>query len=177
MTTITGKKRDIVQLGNPLLRRQAEAITDFDTLSLQQIIADMHISLAASNGVGIAAPQIGESVRIVIVASRPNARYPKAPQMSPVVMINPSYEITDPEQIKDWEGCLSVPGIRAQVPRYRAVQVKYQNEAGEFTRLSMSDFVARVFQHEYDHLQGMVYLDRVADNRDIIAEGEYLKLF
>ncbi|WP_031433314.1 peptide deformylase [Methylomarinum vadi] len=177
MSKITGKERNIVQLGDPLLRRPSETVSDFNTLSLQQIIADMQTTLAASNGVGIAAPQIGESVRIVIVASRPNARYPKAPQMEPVVMINPVYEVADPQRIKDWEGCLSIPGIRAQVPRYRAVRATYQNEAGQANTLLLNDFVARVFQHEYDHLKGMVYLDRVEDNRDIIAESEYLKMF
>lgn len=177
MNVITGKERNIVQLGDPLLRRPSEAITDFDATPLQQVIADMQTTLAASNGVGIAAPQIGEPVRIVIVASRPNARYPEAPQMEPVVMINPVYEVADPQRIKAWEGCLSIPGIRAQVPRYRAVRATYQNEAGQANTLLLNDFVARVFQHEFDHLEGMVYLDRVEDNRDIIAESEYLKMF
>lgn len=177
MMEIKATIRDIVHLGDPLLRSRAEPVTDFGAGWIRRIAADMHATLVDSNGVGIAAPQIGESVRIIIVASRPNARYPNAPRMEPVIMVNPVYRISDPHQDKDWEGCLSIPGIRAMVPRYRAVQVTYLDQAGRNNTLALNGFVARVFQHEYDHLQGLVYLDRIEDNRDIIAESEYLKLF
>lgn len=169
--------RDIVHLGHPLLRAQAEPVTDFDASWIRQITTDMLATLMDSNGVGIAAPQIGESFRIIIIASEPNARYPLAPRMEPVIMINPVYQISDPHQDKDWEGCLSIPGIRAMVPRYRAVLVTYQDQTGRNNTLLLNDFVARVFQHELDHLQGLVYLDRVEDSHDIIAESEYFKLF
>ncbi len=177
MTIATATIRTIIQLGNPLLRETAAPVTEFGTPTLQRLVGDMLATLDASNGVGIAAPQIGEAVRIVIVASRPNARYPKAPRMEPVVMVNPVYDVVDHRMAKDFEGCLSIPGIRALVPRYRSLRVAYRDTSGLENELVLEDFVARVFQHEYDHLQGMVYLDRVENNRDIIAESEYLKLF
>ena len=129
-----------------------------------------------ANGVGIAAPQIGESQQIVIIACRPTARYPLAPEMKPIVMVNPGFTLLDASQHKDWEGCLSVPGVRALVPRYRAIKVNYQDPQGERQEIVLEDFPARVFQHEFDHLQGLVYLDRVENNRDIVAESEFFKL-
>ncbi len=168
--------REIAKLGNPVLRKIAEPVTDFDSAELQTIIQDMRSMLEKSNGVGIAAPQISESIRLMIIASRPNDRYPDAPKMKPVVMINPVFSVLDSTVIKGWEGCLSIPGIRAQVPRYQAVQVNFQNPAGEKQAMDLQGFVARIFQHEYDHLEGRVYLDHVVDNKDIIAESEYFKL-
>jgi peptide deformylase len=171
------KKREIAQLGNPVLRDQAKVVTDFDSDAVKQIVDDMLFTLSQTNGVGIAAPQISESLCIVIIASRPTARYPSAPEMEPVVMFNPKFSAINNELEKDWEGCLSIPGIRALVPRYKAIYVEYHNADGETCELQLGGFVARVFQHEYDHLQGLVYLDRVENNRNIISETEFLKLF
>jgi peptide deformylase len=173
----TGCLRDIIQLGNPILRKSATPVNDFNSESIQRVIADMQATLADSHGIGLAAPQIGESLQIVIIASKPNPRYPAAPEMDPVVMINPQMEVIDNSVYKDWEGCLSIPGIRARVPRYQAVKIGYLDQFGQQATLQLTDFVARVFQHEFDHLQGKVYLDRVEDNSDIIAESEYMKLF
>lgn len=166
----------IRQLGDPLLREIARPITDFADPALAELIADMQRLMLEHNGVGIAAPQLGESACLMIVASRPTPRYPHAPDMPATVMINPRFAIVDATLHKDWEGCLSVPGIRALVPRYRTIQACFQNAAGESQQQILADFPARVFQHEYDHLQGLVYLDRVASNRDIFAESEYCKL-
>lgn len=165
----------IAQLGAPILRQKARPIDDFTDLKFQQLIADMQSAMLDGNGVGIAAPQLGESWQIIIVASRPTTRYPHAPEISPIVMINPSFDIVDSQQHKDWEGCLSIPGIRALVPRYRSLLVDYQNLQGRHCQLQLEDFPARVFQHEYDHLLGMVFLDRVEDNIDIISESEFFK--
>lgn len=165
----------IAQLGAPVLRQKARPIDDFTDLKFQQLIATMQSAMLEGNGVGIAAPQLSESWQIVIVASRPTARYPQAPEISPIVMINPSYDIIDAQQTKDWEGCLSIPGIRALVPRYRSIVVSYQDPQGRPCQLQLEDFPARVFQHEYDHLLGMLYLDRVEDNIDIISESEFFK--
>lgn len=173
---IKGRKRAIIQLGDPVLRKQAIEISDVTSIQVKQVIADMQTTLADSNGVGIAAPQIGESLRIVIIASRPTPRYPKAPKMGPIVMINPSFDVLDQQRFKDWEGCLSIPGIRALVSRYVGLRVNYRDEKGKACEVQLQDFPAKIFQHEYDHLDGMVYLDRVENNRDIIAESEYLKL-
>jgi len=136
----------------------------------------MLATLSGSAGVGLAAPQIFESVRIIIVASRPSKRYPLAPLMEPVVMINPSFEVLSKSIKKDWEGCLSIPGIRALVPRYDKIKIIYFDRQGIEQELMAEGFVARIFQHEYDHLNGLVYLDRVEDNKDIISETEFQKL-
>jgi peptide deformylase len=95
--------------------------------------------------------------------------------MPATLMVNPQFEILDASLIKDWEGCLSVPGIRALVPRYRKIKVSYQNQQGQACEMVLDDFPARVFQHEFDHLNGMVYLDRVETNTDIVAESEFFK--
>jgi len=169
------EKPEIVQLGADVLRQPAQAVDDFVCPKFLCLIDTLQAIMHESNGVGIAAPQIGRSLQIVIIASRPTARYPDAPEMPPVVMINPQYEVLDDRLHKDWEGCLSVPGVRALVPRYRSVQVAYQNKQGEMSQMVLQDFPARVFQHEFDHLQGLVYLDRVETNQDIISETEFFK--
>jgi len=163
------------QLGDPVLRLQAEAVEDVDSLKVSNIIKTMRSELFNSNGVGLAAPQIFESICIVIIASRPSKRYPLAPEMDPVVMINPSFQIISNDIKKDWEGCLSVPGIRALVPRHTKIDISYLDEQGRKQQLIAEDFVARIFQHEFDHLKGLVYLDRVEDNKDIISESEFYK--
>lgn len=169
-------KPEIVQLGAAVLREKARYVDDFSGPEFQQLITTMQEMMLEANGVGIAAPQLGESWQIVIIASRPTARYPNAPEMQPLLMVNPRLEVLDATLAKDWEGCLSVPGIRALVPRYRAIKVTYQNAQGRALEIELKDFPARVFQHEFDHLQGLVYLDRVENNRDIVAESEFFKL-
>lgn len=169
-----GKLRQIAQLGAPVLRLKAEEI-HFEADNTQDIISDMLVTLADSNGVGLAAPQIYEPYRIIIIASRPTPRYPNAPTMEPTVMINPSFVILSEQQQKDWEGCLSIPGIRALVPRYTEIETAYTTPQGKRNSQKLEGFIARVFQHEYDHLNGMVYLDRVETNGDIISEKEFNK--
>lgn len=164
----------IVQLGAPVLRRRADEVRNLNAAG--GIIGALEQALAGTQGVGLAAPQIGESARIIIVASRPTARYPKAPSMAPTVMINPEFEPIDFGLEKDWEGCLSIPGIRALVPRYRAIRVSYTDQAGRRLEAALEGFAARIFQHEIDHLDGKVYLDRIENNGDIVAESEYFKI-
>ena len=168
---------EIAQLGAKVLRQQAELVDKVDNPNVRQIIADMKAALATTQGVGLAAPQISQLKRIIIVASRPSSRYPKAPLMSPTVMVNPEFTALSQDKEKDWEGCLSVPGIRALVPRYKAINVHYTDEHGNSVEQHLDGFVARVFQHEADHLDGKVYLDRVESSVDIISESEYFKLF
>jgi peptide deformylase len=167
---------EIVQLGNPVLRQQAQSVTDFNSPDTTEIIEQMLDILANSRGVGLAAPQIGYSVCVIVIASKPTSRYPNAPLMEPVVMINPAFQCLSESQKKDWEGCLSIPGIRALVPRYQAIKVNYTDVDGKPVTIDLNGFVARIFQHEYDHLQGLVYLDRVENNRDIISETEFFKV-
>ena len=172
---MTANISEIAQLGAKVLRLKAQAVTDLQSAELQQIIDSMQNTLATTQGVGIAAPQISVSKRIIIVASRPTPRYPSAPLMDPTVMINPSFQTLSDTREKDWEGCLSIPGIRALVPRYTEILVSYITQQGGLVETQLEGFVARVFQHEFDHLEGKVYLDRVEDNRDIVAESEYFK--
>ena len=167
---------EIAQLGAQVLRLQAQIVTDAQNAEIKQIIETLQDTLATTQGVGIAAPQISVSKRIIIVASRPTPRYPSAPLMEPTVMINPSFQTLSDIREKDWEGCLSIPGIRALVPRHKEILINYSNQQGVLVKTRLEGFVARVFQHEFDHLEGKVYLDRVEDNRDIFAESEYLKI-
>ena len=165
---------EIAQLGAKVLRLHAEPITDVCSTETQQLIKTLQESLAATEGVGIAAPQISISKQVIIIASRPTLRYPQAPLMEPTVMINPSFTALSETKEKDWEGCLSIPGIRAKVPRYKKIQIKYLDHLGTATDRVLEDFVARVFQHEFDHLQGKLYLDQLESNEDIYSESEYL---
>lgn len=168
---------EIAQLGASVLRQHAEFVSQVTNPEIKRIISDMQATLADTQGVGLAAPQISQLKRIIIVASRPSSRYPNAPVMTPTVMINPVFEAQSDEKVKDWEGCLSIPGIRALVPRFKTIEVRYTNEQGIIIEQKLEDFIARVFQHEADHLDGKVYLDRVESSVDIISESEYFKLF
>ncbi len=169
--------RSVIQLGDVRLRLQAQPIRDLSDPQLQGLIDDLLTTAADKNGVGIAAPQVAEGLQLFIVASRPNPRYPQAPTMEPVAMINPQILSHGDEQVKGWEGCLSVPGQRGLVPRYRQIEVNYLDRYGDEHRQCLQDFVARIFQHEYDHLQGKVFLDRVEHPDDILSEAEYQKRF
>lgn len=163
----------IAQLGNPILRQQAQLVNNVRDERIQQVIDALIVTAAASNGVGIAAPQVSESYRLFIVASRPNARYPNAPLIEPTAMINPRIIAHSTEKVKGWEGCLSIPGIRGLVPRYQAIEVEYITRDGQLHQQQFTDFAARIFQHEYDHLDGIVFLDRVESTQDLMTEQEY----
>ncbi len=164
----------IIQLGHPVLRQQAQMVDNIQDQHIQKLIDDLIATLGNANGVGIAAPQVAECDRLFIVASCPSVRYPNAPVMEPVAMINPKLLAHSIEVIKGWEGCLSIPGIRGLVPRYQAIEVEYTDRDGKTQKQELTDFIARIFQHEYDHLDGVVFLDRL-DTRDIITEQEYQK--
>ena len=163
----------IAQLGNPILRQLAQPINNVHDESIQQLIDALKAKAVAANGVGIAAPQVSQSCRLFIVASRPNPRYPNAPMMEPTAMINPQIVSHSDEIVKGWEGCLSIPGIRGLVPRYQAIAVEYTNQQGKPQRQQFTDFVARIIQHEYDHLNGLVFLDRLESTQDLITEQDY----
>jgi peptide deformylase len=170
------RKLLVYQVGNPVLRKIAEPIANVRDREIQQLIAQMLITLKESKGVGLAAPQIGRSLQLVIIASHPNQRYPNAPTMLPTVMINPTLISGSDEIEKGWEGCLSVPMIRGLVPRYRQIEIAYTDPQGDRQNAKLTDFVARIFQHEYDHLQGKVFLDRVETNLDLVSESEYYRI-
>ena len=169
------KLLQISQLGHPVLRKKAAEITNFKSKELQELIDDLIATVGDVDGVGIAAPQVYESKRVFIVASYPNARYPNAPKMKPTAMINPIIIKNSEETEKDWEGCLSLPGIRGLVPRYKDIKVEYFTREGKKQTKTFKDFIARIFQHELDHLNGKVFTDR-ADPKDLIMEKEFQKI-
>jgi peptide deformylase len=169
--------RQIAQLGHPVLRTPAEPVTLPAPDAIRTLIADMLATLEDANGVGIAAPQVYEPSALFIVASRPNPRYPDAPLMQPEVVINPEIVDRSAELVKDWEGCLSIPGLRGLVPRHRRIRARYQTIDGEVVEREFADFVARIFQHEDDHLHGIVFLDRLESTHDVVTEKEYQRQF
>ncbi len=167
---------EIIQLGHPILRSQAQNVDNIHSPQIQSLIDNLLTTVIAANGVGIAAPQVAARDRLFIVASRPNSRYPNAPQMQPTAMINPQMLATSLELVTGWEGCLSIPGIRGLVPRYQAIEVEYSDRTGKLHKQELTDFVARIFQHELDHLDGIVFVDRLQSTQDLITEQEYQKL-
>lgn len=167
--------RSVIQLGDPRLRQRAVSVDDFEDVALQSLIDDLIATATAKQGVGIAAPQVAVNQRLFVVASRPNLRYPQAPTMVPTPMVNPEILSHGDQVVKGWEGCLSVPGIRGLVPRYQTIEVTYQNRQGQPQRQVLTDFVARIFQHELDHLAGKVFLDRVENTHDLMTEDEFQK--
>lgn len=167
---------NIIQIGNPILRNQANTISNTTDIKITQLAQDLITTAEAANGVGIAAPQVAQSYRLFIMASRPSIRYPHAPKMSPTAVINPVILAHNDEIVKDWEGCLSVPNIRGLVPRYREIEVEYTDIHGAKKQQVLTDFVARIFQHELDHLDGILFVDRVETMNDLTTEEEYQKI-
>jgi peptide deformylase len=168
--------RQIAQLGQPVLRGVAGKVVDPADPGIQALIDDLLVTVAEANGVGIAAPQVYKPLSLFIVASRPNPRYPHAPEMEPTAMINPELLWVSDDKEKGWEGCLSIPGLRGLVPRHRRIGMRYLTRAGEVREEEYADFLARVFQHEFDHVQGMVFIDRLESTQELVTEKEYLRI-
>ncbi|MBC3860907.1 peptide deformylase [Undibacterium jejuense] len=153
----------ILKMGDPRLLRIAKSVATFDTPELHQIIADMFETMKAANGAGLAAPQIGIDLQLVIFGFKTNLRYPDAPLVPETVLINP---VLTPllDAIEDgWEGCLSVPGMRGVVPRWSALRYEGFDQYGQVISREVEGFHARVVQHECDHLNGMLYPMRIKD--------------
>ncbi len=165
----------ISQLGNPVLRRRSQFVENIQADRIQDLIDNLISTVQQANGVGIAAPQVAMGDRIFVVASRPNLRYPQAPHMEPTAMINPRIIASSTDTAKDWEGCLSIPGIRGLVPRSRSIEIEYTSRDGKLHQQELTDFVARIFQHEHDHLDGIIFLDRVESTQELMTEDEYQK--
>jgi peptide deformylase len=167
--------RQIAQLGQPVLRETARTVDDPRATRVQMLIDDMLVTVADANGVGLAAPQVYESSALFILSSHPNSRYPHAPDLQPLAMINPELLWKSDEMEKDWEGCLSIPGLRGKVPRHAQIGIRYLNRVGEVHEVELAGFPARVFQHEFDHIRGVVFIDRLESTLDLITEKEYLR--
>jgi len=167
----------ITQLGEPVLRRVSKSVPLPLSKTHDRLIDAMIVTMKKAKGVGIAAPQVGIGLRLFIVAPEPSLRYPKAPRMDPVAMINPVLVKHSKKVVTDWEGCLSIPGLRGRVPRYQSLEIEFTDRAGRRLRGKLSGFVARIFQHEFDHINGNVYVDRVRDTRTFMTESEFRKLW
>jgi peptide deformylase len=165
----------VAQLGNKILRSKAKPVKDVSDPKTQQLIDDMLATLIESEGLGIAAPQIYQSLQIFYVASHPNSRYPDAPTMKPLAIINPVILKSSEEIYKDWEGCLSIPGLRGFVPRPREVSVEFTDRKGNRRRKTFKDLIGRIFQHEFDHIQGILFVDRVESGMDYMTDKEFQK--
>jgi peptide deformylase len=150
-------------MGDPRLLRQAEPITRFGTPDLDALIEDMFDTMHAANGAGLAAPQIGVNLQLVIFGFKQNARYPDAPPVPETVLINPVLTPLSDQIEEDWEGCLSVPGLRGVVPRWTRLHYQGVDQYGSVISRDVDGFHARVVQHECDHLAGILYPMRIKD--------------
>lgn len=154
----------ILKMGDPRLLRVARPATQFDTPHLHALVQDMFDTMAAANGAGLAAPQIGVDLQLVIFGSdAPNPRYPDAPVVPRTVLLNPVITPLGGEEEEGWEGCLSVPGLRAMVPRWKRIRYSGFDPQGRAIEREAEGFHARVVQHECDHLSGILYPMRVRD--------------
>lgn len=165
----------IAQMGNPVLRRPADPVPVKSITSpvLQNFIDDMIATMREYSGVGLAAPQVHESLQVVVIESQENPRYPHAPTIPLTVLVNPVIEHLNDEVEEDWEGCLSIPDIRGKVLRHREVRVRAHDREGKHLDFSVKDFFARVIQHEVDHLQGILFLDRMQKLDTLTYLAEY----
>jgi peptide deformylase len=150
-------------MGHPLLRQVAEPLAVFDAAQMGELLTDMEDTMRALHGAGIAAPQIGVSLRVVIFEMQENPRYPHVAPIPFTVLINPRLDPSGEEMEEGWEGCLSVPGLRGVVPRYRRLHYSGLDAQGQFFERSVEGFHARVVQHEVDHLDGILFPQRVED--------------
>ncbi len=156
----------ILKMGDPRLLRQAQPVTAFDTPELRQLVIDLQDTMAAAHGAGLAAPQIGVDLQVVLFGSgQPNPRYPDAPAVPRTVLINPVITPLGDEEEEDWEGCLSVPGMRGVVSRWRRIRYQGFDLQGQPMDRQAEGFHARVVQHECDHLWGTLYPMRMRDLR------------
>lgn len=157
--------RPILRIGDPRLREISQPVETFDTHALHELIEDMFETMRAADGAGLAAPQIGELQRVMIFSVAGNPRYPDVESVPETVLINPEFTVISEEIEGFWEGCLSVPGMRGYVERPRKIRYKGFDEFGKPVAREAEGFHATVFQHEYDHLDGILYTDRLVDTR------------
>jgi len=155
--------REILRMGDPRLLRVAEPVREFGTPAMQELIADMFDTMHAANGAGLAAPQIGVNLQLVIFGFKQNLRYPDAPQVPETVLINPVLTPLSEEKEEGFEGCLSVPGLRGSVPRFTRLRYQGVDQFNQPILREVDGFHARVVQHEVDHLHGILYPMRISD--------------
>lgn len=170
--------RKIIRMGHPTLRKPARRLEarELGSPEIGRLVTDMIDTLNDSGGIGLAAPQVDESVRLAIIEIEGGgSRYGEIPAMPLTVFVNPRIDVIDPKPAGYWEGCLSVPGLRGYVERSQHVRVMYQDLRGKKHELELRGFLATVFQHEFDHLDGVLYIDRLKDPTKLVFEDEYLR--
>ena len=155
--------KQVLKMGDPLLLNVAEPVHDFKSQALRDLIEDMQDTMHALNGAGLAAPQIGISLRVVIFGVEKIPRYPNAEEVPYTILINPELTLLDDQTEEGWEGCLSVPGMRGLVPRFKKLRYQGYDLNHNLIDRTVSDFHARVVQHECDHLDGVLYPMRIED--------------
>ncbi len=167
-------------MGDPRLLRVAEPVDAFDTPALHALVRDLHDTMTAADGAGLAAPQIGVNLQVVIFGVQSNPRYPDAEEVPYTVLVNPTLIRLDEEMEEGWEGCLSVPGMRGVVPRYKRLRYTGFDQFGAPIDRTVEGFHARVVQHECDHLYGILYPMRMKDMRlfgftEVLFPGQDVK--
>ena len=167
----------VARLGHPVLRKIASplSVTEIQSAPIQRFIDDMIETMKEYNGVGLAADQVHESKQIAVLEVADNPRYPEKPSVPLTVLINPQVTPLSEETEEDWEGCLSIPDLRGRVPRFKSIRVQALDRNGREVNFTANDFHARVIQHEWDHLNGKVYLDRMRDLTSLAFLAEFAR--
>lgn len=167
---------NVIKMGNPLLRERSKTVKEAEVLSnnFQEFITNLITTMRAQNGVGIAAPQVGIKKRVFIMEVADNSRYPNKKPLQLCVAINPEIEILDLNDLVDsWEGCLSIPGVRGCLKRYNQIKLKATDTKGKPFEIALEGFPAIIAQHELDHLNGVLFIDRMEDLTTLTFEEEY----
>jgi len=164
--------REVLKMGDSRLLRRAEPVADVNSPEIRALIDDMFDTMRAYSGIGLAAPQIGVALRVIVFAVQQNSRYPDAPQVPQTVLINPQIKVLDESLEYAWEGCLSLPGLRGEVPRFSRISYTGLAPDGLPIEREAEGFHARVVQHECDHLDGVLYPLRMQDMRQFGFEDE-----
>lgn len=168
--------REIVRMGHPVLRKAASPVDParVGSAEFEALLGDMVDTLHFAGGIGLAAPQIDESLRLLIIEIDDSAsRYGEIPLMPLTVFVNPVFTVLSQETAGNWEACLSVPGLRGYVERPQLIEVRYLDRNGRTQTARLEKFLATVFQHEFDHIEGRLYIDRIADTRLLSFEEEF----
>ena len=169
----------VARLGHPVIRGEAKPLTREEIVSgeIQKLIDDMIDSMREYDGVGLAAPQVHVSKQIAVIEVNQNPRYPEMPKVPLTILINPRITSRSKKIIESWEGCLSIPDLRGVVPRSTSLVCEAVDRTGKAVKLEADDFFARVIQHEWDHLQGHVYLDRMPNLRSLSHLSEFARFW
>lgn len=162
-------------LGHPILRQKAKLVKNPKSKEIKKLVADMIATVEEFSGVGLAAPQVYQPLQLFIMSWEKNPKYPGIDTTGPIAIMNPKIISASKKKEKDWEGCLSLPGVRGLVPRHSEIKVSYTNINGKRITATFKSILARIFQHEYDHLQGIMFTDKTKST-DLISDKEYFKM-